>query len=70
MPLKRLPAVGPDLQLHIKAPRTLANKGRMADPVFLKACSLAHVEPSKRQASKWNNSMGKAWAERFNAKRL
>lgn len=26
--------------------------------LFKKACELAHIEPTKRQASKWNNGKG------------
>ena len=31
-----------------------------SDPLFRKACELAHVDPSKRQASKWNSKRGRA----------
>lgn len=34
------------------------------NPVFIKACELAGVEATKRQASKWRNRAGRAYAQR------
>lgn len=39
-------------------------------PIFRKACELAGVEPTRRQASKWNNGYGAAWNHRSEARRL
>jgi hypothetical protein len=35
-----------------------------ADPKFLKACEMAGIPPTRRQASKWLSGLGKAWKER------
>ena len=35
-----------------------ANKGLMVDAMFVDSCKLANVEPTKRQASKYNNKKG------------
>lgn len=40
------------------------------DVVFQKACELAGCKPSQRQASKWRNSRGQAFAKRNEAKAL
>jgi hypothetical protein len=42
--------------------------GRLTDPHFVAACSLAGIDPSPRQARKWNN--GKGLARRFRNKAL
>ena len=49
--------------------RQSANKRVMESPVFQLACAIAHVEPCKRQASKWNNHYGAAYAVRLEAAR-
>lgn len=36
-------------------------------PVFIRACEIAHVEPTKRQASKWHNKKGRAYVFRMQA---
>jgi hypothetical protein len=36
------------------------NRQTLHDPLFLKACELAQIQPTHRQASKWNNGYGKA----------
>lgn len=64
MGLKKLKPCGPDLHGERKRVREGKNKGRLKDPKFLKACELAGVEPTKRQASKWNNQYGAAFARR------
>ena len=33
---------------------------RFTTPVFLRACELAKIKPTKRQASKWRNKRGLA----------
>lgn len=38
-----------------------SNKARKNDPQFVRSCSEAGVEATTRQASKWNNSKGKAY---------
>jgi hypothetical protein len=48
--------------------RLRQREGRMNDPVFLKACSLARIEATPRQARKWNNDSGKALGYRNQAK--
>jgi hypothetical protein len=48
--------------------RLRQREGRMNDPVFLKACSLASIEVTPRQARKWNNGRGKALGFRNQAK--
>jgi len=35
-------------------------KNRIKDPLFLGACTLAEIEPTARQARKWNNGQGLA----------
>ena len=35
-------------------------KNRIKDPLFLGACTLAEIEPTPRQARKWNNQLGVA----------
>lgn len=47
--------------------RESANKRVMESPVFIRACQIAKVEPCKRQASKWNNHYGAAYAVRLTA---
>lgn len=37
------------------------------DPIFRKACELAGVQPTKRQASKWRNKRGRAYDFRIQA---
>jgi hypothetical protein len=36
----------------------------VTDGEFLAACVRAHVEPTKRQASKYRNKKGRAWKAR------
>jgi hypothetical protein len=36
------------------------NLQTLTDPVFIKACELAGLQVTPRQASKWNNGYGKA----------
>lgn len=36
----------------------------MTDPAFVAACKAAGVEPTRRQASKWKNKRGRAFAKR------
>jgi len=67
---RKYPKSGPDCAGARKEAGAGRNKGTMSDPVFLKACKLAKVEPTKRQASKWNNGYGAAYACRFDARRL
>jgi hypothetical protein len=43
-------------------------KGRMNDVVFIGACTLAGIEPTPRQARKWNNGKGLAIRYRNTAK--
>jgi hypothetical protein len=50
----------PDVQPG-HAERALKNEARMQDPTFRKACEDAGVEPTRRQASKWNHKQGKAY---------
>ena len=45
-------------------------EGRMQDPVFQGACTLAEIEATPRQARKWNNSQGLALRFRNKAKAL
>jgi hypothetical protein len=41
--------------------RAKKNEARMNDPAFKKACEKADVQPTRRQASKWNHRQGKAY---------
>ena len=50
---------GADLNPNKKA-LAERNKSTLTNPVFIKACEAVNIPPSKRQASKWNNKMGKA----------
>lgn len=43
------------------AERSIKNENRMKDDAFRKACERAEIEPTRRQASKWNNKKGKAY---------
>ena len=54
---------GPDLDTG-KKQRAERNKSIMADKIFLDACANAGIEPTKRQASKWNSKKGKAYKEK------
>jgi len=54
---------GPDLDTG-KKQRAERNKSTMADKIFLDACINAKIEPTKRQASKWNSKKGKAYKEK------
>lgn len=45
-------------------------EGRLKDPVFLGACELADIEPTRRQARKWNNMKGLALKYRNQSKSL
>lgn len=44
-----------------KAGRAKANANTLASEHFKKCCGAAGVEPTKRQASKWNNGKGLAF---------
>lgn len=44
--------------------RNKKNVSRLADPKFIDACKRINIEPTKRQASKWNNKKGIAYANR------
>lgn len=50
---------GPDL--YDTTGRMDANTNRMTDKLFKRTCNDAGVEPTRRQASKWNNKKGKAY---------
>ncbi len=63
--LQRKKPCGPDLHEVRKKEGEQRNKGALSDKRFLDACKLADVEPTKRQASKWNNKRGAAYARRF-----
>ena len=43
--------------------RRLANQSILKDPIFIKACELVGIEPTKRQASKWRRKTGKAYIQ-------
>lgn len=51
---------GPDLDQG-KAKRADANKSVLGSGNFKSACSAMNIEPTKRQASKWNNGKGLAY---------
>ena len=51
---------GPDVQPG-HAERAIRNENRMKDDAFRKACEKAEIEPTRRQASKWNHRQGKAY---------
>lgn len=50
--------------------RFKSREGRMNDVVFRGACDLAKVEPTVRQARKWNNGRGLAIKFKNKAKEL
>lgn len=62
MGLKTKAQMAADLQGHRKQTGHGANQGTMASETFKKACEAAGVEPTKRQASKWNKGLGSAYA--------
>lgn len=64
----KYPKSGPDCAGTRKEAGASRNEGTMSDPVFKKACGMAKVKLSRRQASKWNNRKGAAYAHRFNAR--
>lgn len=39
-----------------------------SQPLFVKACEMASVKPTRRQASRWKNESGSAFAVREQAK--
>jgi len=51
---------GPDADPFNKD-RAKANQATKINPAFQAACSEAGVEPTKRQASKWNHKKGAAY---------
>jgi len=51
---------GPDLDPGNKK-RAERNSATMKNLMFLDACLRASIEPTKRQASKWNRKKGKAY---------
>lgn len=54
---------GPDLDPNNKI-RAAANRATMESKVFKSACAVVGIEPTKRQASKWNKKSGLAWNRR------
>ena len=40
------------------------NTGTLSDPTFLRACDLAEIKPTRRQASKYSRGLGKAYSHR------
>ena len=54
---------GPNLKPENEL-RHKKNLSRMADADFKASCEAAGVEVTKRQASKWNNKKGRAYAFR------
>ena len=50
--------------------RFTKRKNRIKDPLFLGACTLAEIEPTPRQARKWNNGQGLALRFKNQAKDL
>ncbi|MFW6242763.1 MAG: hypothetical protein ACOC2W_01255 [bacterium] len=52
--------LGPDLDQQ-KFEREKKNKNIMSNETFLKACEMLGIEPTKRQASKYNNKKGSAY---------
>jgi hypothetical protein len=51
---------GGDLQPYHKE-RHEAAKNRVKDPAFIDACKKASINPTNRQARKWNNGKGAAF---------
>lgn len=54
-------ARGVQRQTHYSVPNA---RFAAHNPVFRKACELAKVEPTQRQASKWRNRRGRAYSFR------
>lgn len=52
---------GPNLHPE-NAVRAAANKSVKSSPGFIKACEAVGIQPTARQASKWNNKKGKAYS--------
>jgi hypothetical protein len=50
--------------------RFVKRKNRIDTPIFQGACSLAGIEPTARQARKWNNGKGLALRHKNEAKSL
>jgi len=51
---------GPDLDPTNK-PKAAKNKAVLQSEVFITACERAKIDPTKRQASKWNRKTGLAY---------
>ena len=51
---------GPDLDRG-KKERARRNLETMKNKAFIEACKLVDIEPTRRQAGKWNNKKGKAY---------
>ena len=63
MGLSALDRMGPNL-CPDNAVRAEANKNTMESASFKTACEVAGVEPTRRQASRWNMKRGSAWTNR------
>lgn len=50
-----------------EVPKITNRKFSQEDRLFLKACELAGVEPTRRQASKFRNKNGSAYAQKARA---
>jgi len=58
--LKNLPQMGADLHLQRKSEGEHANTTVMSQPAFQKACEVAGIPVTRRQASKWRQGRGLA----------
>jgi hypothetical protein len=64
-------AFPPSPPLDVEAgERYKQREGRLLDVVFIRACQLAGVDTTSRQARKWNNGAGLALRFRNKAKDL
>jgi hypothetical protein len=61
MGLSKLEPCGQDLHLERKAANSKKNTSTMNSESFIKACSLADQEPTRRQASKYRQGRGRAF---------
>jgi hypothetical protein len=53
---------------ELRTARAKNNSSVLSDPLFRKACEMARIEPTRRQASKWNAKRGAAWSRRNEAR--
>lgn len=62
--MNKYPRSGPDVDGERKVSGYQRVEGTLSNKGFLKACTTAGVEPTRRQASKYSRKLGLAWRSR------